>query len=94
MTVKTSFFPNWQATGAKGPWRSAPNLMVVVPTSHDVTLTYGTTNANRLGDAGTVVGVVALVVLAVAPVVVARRRHGPPPSGVPTAGAAEGRVPG
>ncbi|HEX4081578.1 MAG TPA: hypothetical protein VHX40_01335 [Acidimicrobiales bacterium] len=76
VTVKTSFFPNWQATGAKGPWRSAPNLMVVVPTSHDVTLTYGTTNANWLGDASTVVGVVALVGLAVAPVLVARRRRG------------------
>ena len=39
--VKVSYFPNWQATGADGPWRVAPNLMVVVPTSHDVTLDYG-----------------------------------------------------
>ena len=36
--VKVSYFPNWQANGAQGPWRVAPNLMVVVPTSHDVTL--------------------------------------------------------
>ena len=39
--VKVSYFPNWQASGAEGPWRVAPNLMVVVPTSHDVTLNYG-----------------------------------------------------
>ena len=39
--VRVSYFPNWKASGADGPWRVAPNLMVVVPTSHDVTLTYG-----------------------------------------------------
>ena len=76
VTVKTSYFPNWHATGADGPWRAAPNLMVVVPTSHHVTLTYGSTGANKLGEAATVVGVVALVVLAAVPVVVARRRRG------------------
>ena len=37
--VKVSYFPNWHASGADGPWRVTPNLMVVVPTSHDVTLT-------------------------------------------------------
>jgi hypothetical protein len=47
--VKVSYFPNWQATGAQGPWRVAPNLMVVVPTSHEVTLHYGTTNTERAG---------------------------------------------
>jgi hypothetical protein len=38
--VKVSYFPNWHASGAEGPWRVTPNLMVVVPTSHHVTLTY------------------------------------------------------
>ena len=47
--VKTSYFPNWKAHGAKGPYRAAPNLMVVVPTSHDVKLTYGLTGADWLG---------------------------------------------
>jgi hypothetical protein len=47
--VKVSYFPNWQATGAQGPWRVAPNLMVVVPTSQEVTLHYGTTNADLAG---------------------------------------------
>ena len=30
--VKESYFPNWKVSGAKGPYRLAPNLMVVVPT--------------------------------------------------------------
>jgi hypothetical protein len=49
--VKTSYFPNWQATGARGPWRVTPNLMVVIPTSTHVELHYGFTpvdNAGRL----------------------------------------------
>jgi hypothetical protein len=38
--VKVSYFPNWKADGAEGPWRIAPNLMVVVPTDTDVRLTF------------------------------------------------------
>jgi hypothetical protein len=60
--VKESYFPNWQASGADGPWRVTPNLMVVVPTAHHVVLTYGTTTANRVGLAITALGVAALVV--------------------------------
>ena len=41
MLVKTSYFPNWKATGADGPYRVTPNLMVVVPTSNHVHLHYG-----------------------------------------------------
>jgi hypothetical protein len=41
--VKVSYFPNWKASGAKGPWRVTPNLMVVVPTSRHVSLHYGYT---------------------------------------------------
>ena len=49
--VRVSYFPNWQATGAEGPWRVAPNLMVVVPTSHDVTLHLRQVPADYLGQA-------------------------------------------
>ena len=63
--VKTSFFPNWQATGAEGPYRVSPNLMVVVPTEKSVTLSYATTNVDRLGWLLTLIGVVAVVGLAV-----------------------------
>jgi hypothetical protein len=41
--VKTSYFPNWSVSGAKGIWRVAPNFMVVVPTSKHVSLHYGRT---------------------------------------------------
>ena len=65
--VKVSYFPNWSASGADGPWRVTPNLMVVVPTSHDVTLTYGRSTANNLGQLATLLGLVGLVVLFVVP---------------------------
>lgn len=68
--VRISYFPNWQATGAQGPYRAAPNLMVVVPTSRDVTLYYGTSPAGRAGEVLTFAGVLAFVVLVV------RRRRG------------------
>ncbi len=73
--VKLSYFPNWKASGAEGPWRATPNLMVVVPTSHEVTLTYGTTGANVLGDGCTVVGLG--IVVGMVAVWWRRRRTGP-----------------
>jgi hypothetical protein len=63
--VKVSYFPNWQASGATGPYRVTPNLMVVVPTAHDVVLHYGASPANRLGQGLTIIGIAALVTLAV-----------------------------
>jgi hypothetical protein len=65
--VKTSYFPNWTAQGADGPWRATPNFMVVVPTSRDVRLEYSTTTAENLGRAGTAAGVVGVAALAVWP---------------------------
>ena len=54
--VKTSYFPNWEVEGAKGPWRATPNFMVVVPTSRHVRLTYGTSPAEWVGRFGTLIG--------------------------------------
>src|SRR5262245_5235830 len=65
--VKTSYFPNWTAHGADGPWRATPNFMVVVPTSKDVSLEYSTTTAENLGRAGTVAGLIGVVALAAWP---------------------------
>ncbi len=59
--VKTSFFPNWQASGADGPYRAGPNLMVVVPTANEVELTYGRTGVDWLGILVTAVGLAGLV---------------------------------
>jgi hypothetical protein len=61
--VKASYFPNWEVSGAKGPYRVAPNQMVVVPTSRHVSLHYGYTGAERLGYALTLLGIVALITL-------------------------------
>jgi len=62
--VRTSFFPNWEVAGADGPWRTTPNLMVVVPTGNDVALTYGRTGVDIVSMLLSLVGLVALVVLA------------------------------
>ena len=61
--VRASFFPNWEASGADGPWRATPNLMVVVPTGNEVTLTYGRTGVDVVAILLSLFGLVALVVL-------------------------------
>jgi hypothetical protein len=92
--VKTSYFPNWQVSGAEGPWRISPNLMVVVPTAEEVVLEFGTTPVEWLSWLVTGAGVAGLVALALAgrltmpPPRPWLRRHtdgdasvGPPPDG-------------
>ena len=63
--VKVSYFPNWHASGATGPYRVTPNLMVVVPTSHDVVLRYGASPADRAGEALSAVGLIALLAVVI-----------------------------
>jgi hypothetical protein len=48
--VKISYYPRWHATGANGPFRVSPNLMVVVPTAKTVSLNYTTTPALTIGN--------------------------------------------
>ena len=62
--VKVSYFPNWQADGADGPYRAAPSLMVVVPTQENVVLEFRNTAAENIGTAVTVFALVALVAYA------------------------------
>jgi hypothetical protein len=59
--VKASYFPNWRASGAKGPYRVTPNLMVVIPTSNHVELHYGFTPAEGLGYLLTLGGIALAV---------------------------------
>jgi uncharacterized membrane protein len=73
--VKVSYFPNWQAIGAEGPWRVAPDLMVVVPTGHDVVLRYGRTPADEAGWLITVVSILTVGALGIAGRTRQRRRH-------------------
>jgi hypothetical protein len=76
IVVTISYFPNWQVSGAQGPYRVSPNLMVVVPTSHHVSLSYGDTPVDYEGWGLSILGLIGLVVLVrrpVAPVLAARR---------------------
>ena len=61
--VKASYFPNWQVSGAAGPYRVAPNFMVVVPDETEVTLTYGWTAPDVLAWVITVIALILAVVL-------------------------------
>ena len=59
--VKASYFPNWKVSGAKGPYRVTPNLMVVIPTSTHVKLHYGYTPVDGLGYLLTLGGIALAV---------------------------------
>ena len=59
--IKVSYFPNWHSKGAKGPYLVSPSFMMVIPTQSHVTLYYGRTNANTLGQILEVIGWLVLV---------------------------------
>jgi uncharacterized membrane protein len=67
--VKVSYYPNWKVSGASGPYRVTPNLMVVVPTSTHVRLHYGRTPVDVGSWLLTFLGIAALIVLARRPAV-------------------------
>jgi putative flippase GtrA len=47
--IKTSYFPNWKAEGALGPFLASPTMMMVVPTQPDVRLVFERTWVEWLG---------------------------------------------
>ena len=59
--VRVSYFPNWEADGAEGPYRIAPNMMVVVPTEQEVRLHYGRSSSDLFFYALTLVGIGLLI---------------------------------
>jgi hypothetical protein len=61
--VKTSYFPNWKASGARGVWRVTPNQMVVIPTAKHVTLRYTHTPVDMVAWLLTFLGIAGLVLL-------------------------------
>ena len=67
--VKVSYFPNWRASGAEGPYRAAPSLMVVVPTQEEVVLEFVRTWDEYMGAALTFTALAGLGLW------VRRRRH-------------------
>lgn len=63
VVVKMSYFPNWEARGADGPWRITPNLMVVVPTDTAVEMHYTSTPVEWSAWALTAAGMAGLALL-------------------------------
>ena len=59
--VRVSYFPNWKVDGAKGPYRVAPNMMVVIPTSNNVKMHYGSTSLDYLAYLLTLIGIGVLI---------------------------------
>jgi hypothetical protein len=60
--VKVSYFPNWKVSGAEGPYRIAPNMMVVVPTEQEVELSFERSGLDITAYLLTLLGLVMLVV--------------------------------
>ncbi len=65
--VKVSYFPNWHIDGADGPYRVAPNLMVVVPTEEVVHMHFDRSTSDIAFYLLTLAGIVMCIVM---------RRHG------------------
>jgi len=61
--ITTSYFPNWEVDGAAGPYRVAPNLMVVVPTRHHVELSYGRSPIELVSVLASLLGFALLIML-------------------------------
>jgi len=55
--VRVSYFPTWKVEGADGPYRVAPNFMVVIPTDNEVELTYSKTTLDWFFYALTALGI-------------------------------------
>jgi len=61
--IKVSYFPNWHAVGAEGPYLVSPSFMLVFPTQKKVTLYYGMTYANKIGVTLTSIGWIIIFII-------------------------------
>lgn len=61
--IKVSYFPNWTTDDADGPYRVTPSLMVVTPTTEQVTLEFRNTWAENLGMALSLIGIALFPIL-------------------------------
>ena len=59
--VRVSYFPNWDVDGAEGPYRVAPNMMLVVPTDTHVSLSYGRSTSDTIFYVLTLLGIVVAI---------------------------------
>ncbi|HEY5651749.1 MAG TPA: hypothetical protein VIW46_09900, partial [Acidimicrobiia bacterium] len=72
--VKVSYFPNWVADGAEGPYRAAPSLMVVVPTAEHVELRFSRSWIEFVGFGATLLAIAGLVAARYVPAIRDRLR--------------------
>jgi len=61
--VRVSYFPNWNVSGAEGPYRVAPNMMVVIPTSNTVSMSFESSLVDHFAYLLTLVGIVVTIVI-------------------------------
>jgi hypothetical protein len=61
--IKISYFPNWKAIGADGPYAISPSFMVVIPRQENVTLYYGSTREDVIARTFTQAAWIFLLVL-------------------------------
>jgi len=73
--IKISYFPNWHVEGAEGPYLASPSMMMVIPTQSHVTLYYGRTAANTVGQVLEVLAWILLLGLTAWRTVLWRRRR-------------------
>lgn len=73
--IKVSYFPNWKVEGAEGPYLASPSFMMVIPTQSHVTLTYGRTIYNTVGQTLEVLAWVLLLGLSAWRLILWRRRR-------------------
>lgn len=73
--IKISYFPNWHVKGAEGPYLVSPSFMMVIPTQSHVTLYYGRTAANTLGQVLEILGWLLLIGISIWRGILWRRRR-------------------
>ena len=59
--IKVSYFPDWRANGAEGPYRAAPSTMVVIPTQQNVVLQFHASPAEKAANVVTIVTLLLLL---------------------------------
>lgn len=74
--IKVSYFPNWKVEGADGPYVVSPSFIMVIPRERTVTLTYGNTLSNTVGQITTGLGWLFLAGVVARVVILRRRRKG------------------
>jgi hypothetical protein len=59
--VRVSYFPNWTAHGAEGPYRIGPNQMVVIPTDTHVRMAFERSRSDLFFYGLTLIGIVLAI---------------------------------